>query len=141
MAGCCCCDTNEFLEFWIFSAGLPAGGKSLIIFRRPGEIINYFPPASPAGGKSLRSGGAAPRIPRSTGLLPNRPRLQIIINPNLINKLRLSGRGSRARRTCPFRRPPGRRDIINEIINDFSAGLPGRRELIKNSGRCRNSKI
>ena len=29
-----------------------------------------------------------------------------------------------------FRRPPGRREIIKEIINYFSAGLPGRREII-----------
>ena len=69
------------------SAGLPAGGKSLRKILRKSIII--FPPASPAGGKSSRS-------------------------------------GSRPRRTPPFRRPPGRREIIKENFNHqlFSAGLP-----------------
>ena len=64
----------EFLFF--FSAGLPASGKSLII----------FPPASPAGGKSLRSGGRRPTEPRSPPA--SRPATN---HCKLINKLRLSG--------------------------------------------------
>ena len=62
------------------------------------KIIDYFPLASPAGGKSLRSGGAPaplPKPPLCTGLSAD--------------------------------------DRINHYkpINYFSAGLPGRREIIK----------
>ena len=41
-------------------------------------FLDFFLPASPAGGKSLRSGGAALRTPRSAGLPAGD---KLIINP------------------------------------------------------------
>ena len=46
---------NQIIDY--FFAGLP-GWREIT-----DEIINYFPPASPAVGKSLRSGGGAPAPP------------------------------------------------------------------------------